>query len=271
VFAFDHPRSEWVPPAPPITGPALDWSKIRYIGIHYTAADDLIDGDPGENWDRLDDYLRNIQTSYINSPTRGYSIGYNAAVDARGETWELRGFDIRCAANSPGSLNAQTVAILQLVDGADPASPAAVKATQAVIAEAQRRAGRPLTILGHRDLPGAIATACPGVGLRTQVTAGVFTPTDEPSPPTLTPRSRPMWVIAKNESTGVHHVSDGVWRRTVGTNPDPIIWASVAGGWPLKDAATGKTVAGAADVTGVPASFIEGLGVVARDMPKVAP
>jgi hypothetical protein len=96
-------------------------------------------------------------------------------------------------------------------------------------------------------------------------------PLDEPPPPTLTPRSRPMWVICKNESKGVYHVSDGVWRRTIGTNPDPIIWASVAGGWPLKDAATGKAVAGAADVTGVPASFIEGLGVVARDMPKVAP
>ena len=88
------------------------------------------------------------------------------------------------------------------------------------------------------------------------------------APPTPSPRSRPMWVICRNRNTGVYHVSDGVWRRSVGTNPDPIIWASVASGYPLRDAATGKQVGQASDVTDVDAPFIEGLGVVAREVPR---
>jgi len=95
---------------------------------------------------------------------------------------------------------------------------------------------------------------------------GAIPPPVETFPPS--PRSRPMWVICRNRNTAVYHVSDGVWRRSVGTNPDPIIWASVASGYPLRDAATGKQVGQASDVTDVDAPFIEGLGVVAREVPR---
>lgn len=176
---FTYPRSAWVPPAPPITGPAANWSTIDTVVIHYTAADDLIDGDPGENADGLDDYMRAMQSSYVR--TRGYSLGYNVAVDYRGHTWEIRGWDIRCAANK--GHNDHTFAILMLVDGADPANPAQVAAANALIAEAQRRAGRPVTVIGHGQLAGA-ATACPGAGLRAQIAGGVFGADVHPIPPT---------------------------------------------------------------------------------------
>jgi len=177
-YAFTHPRSSWVAPAPAITGPAITWHTIDTVVIHYTAADNLIDGDPGESYDRLDEYMRAMQTSYVTN--RGYSLGYNVAVDYLGNTWEIRGTDIRCAANK--GHNEHTWAILMLVDGASPANQAQVAATRRLVAHAAQMAGRPLSIVGHGQLAGA-ATACPGVGLRAQITAGVFTP-QPPPPPT---------------------------------------------------------------------------------------
>jgi hypothetical protein len=175
---FTHSRATWVAPAPPITGPSIAWHAIDTVVIHYTGADDLIDGDPGENADRLDDYLRAMQRSYVQS--RGYSVGYNAAIDWLGGSWELRGLDIQCAANK--GHNGHTWAVLVLVDGNDAASSLAVAEVRRLIAAAERLAGRTLKIIGHGQLPGA-ATACPGIGLRAQITAGVFSPGAEPTQP----------------------------------------------------------------------------------------
>ena len=163
----------------PVTGPPAVWADIDTAVIHYTADDVVPDGtDPG----RVAKYLANIQTAYAKPTTqggRGYSIGYMWAVDQTGAAWQLRGWEYKSAANA--GHNGHTLPILMLVDGAAPATPAAVRTTQAIIADGQARAGRPFAVTGHGQLSGA-STTCPGVGLRAQVTAGAFTPAPTPEP-----------------------------------------------------------------------------------------
>ena len=108
----------------------MPWPQIDTVVIHYTAADDLIDGDVGEDWAGIPAYLRAIQSSYLNRQPTGYSVGYNWAVDQRGEVWELRGSDVKCAANRDH--NDHCVAVLVLVDGDDQATPPAAAASFAV-------------------------------------------------------------------------------------------------------------------------------------------
>lgn len=178
-----HPRADWVSPAEPVKGPVLPWWTVDAIVIHYTSAVDLIDGDPGEDWAGIPAYLRRIHHDY--TANRGYSIGYNVAVDQRGHAWELRGVDFKCAANL--GHNDHTFAILVLVDGASPATPAAAEAIRQVVALAEQRATRELDIVPHSAVG---ATQCCGDGLRGQIAAGLFSPRwaePLPTPPQPTP------------------------------------------------------------------------------------
>ena len=233
-----HPRVSWQDPSRPITGPANNLATIDTDVIHYTADDDLVDGDPGESADQLDDYLRAIQRSYLTS--RGYSIGYNWAVDWLGGVWELRGFDIRTAANK--GHNGHTNTILVLVDGADPATHLAIGAVRAIIAESQRRTGRTHRIVGHGQLSGA-ATQCPGLGLRVQIAAGLFNPV--PPPPTSGDDMRPIITTWTGESWPIligYDAAKGtyVWRGIPGPQVEALLARGAAtdgrgtpwpGGW----------------------------------------
>lgn len=151
--------------------------------IHYTAADDLIDGDPGEHADQLDEYMRAMQKSYVDQ--RGYSLGYCVAIDWLGGSWEVRGWDIRSAANRDH--NEHTWPILMLVDGNDKATDHAVAAVNSLIYQAEQRAGRKLTVVGHGQLQNPNhPTSCPGAGLRSQISQGAFkavAPAPTPPPP----------------------------------------------------------------------------------------
>lgn len=175
-----HERWTWQNPLKPVAGPAAEWGEIDTAVIHYTASDDLIDGDPGEHADQLDEYLRAMQQSYVTY--RGYSLGYWFAVDWLGGVWQIRGWDIKSAANLDH--NDHTIPILVLVDGADAATPEAAASVRAIIAEGQRRAGRTLAIKGHGQLRvetgKGTPTSCPGVGLQSQISTGVFTPRPDP-------------------------------------------------------------------------------------------
>lgn len=233
-FTF-YPRSTWETTARPVnatysdgkpgkppkgtlisrgTAPRMPWSTISRVAIHYTAAVNLPDGDPGESTD-IASYIRSIQADY--SGNRGYSIGYNFVVDYLGRIWEARGYDIKCAANEGN--NDTTIAILVLVDGADAAKDVMISPIKAIIAGVRERAGRDIWIGGHRELPGA-ATACPGDGVIGQlhsipgVNGGVFNPwytPTQPVPPTLPPLppipqiilgDDDMVFIAKSQSIG---------------------------------------------------------------------
>lgn len=182
---FTHSRLAWTNPREPITGPAVDWRTIDTVVIHYTAADDLIDGDPGEHADQLPAYMRAMQHAYLTS--RGYSLGYCVAVDWLGGSWEIRGADIRCAANKDH--NTHTFAILVLVDGNDMATHYAAAEIRRLVAEAEALAKRSLKIIGHGQLQNPNhPTGCPGSGLRAQITLGEFSPSwvNPMQPPTPT-------------------------------------------------------------------------------------
>ena len=169
-----HPRTEWQDPAMPVVkGPAMRLSEMTMLPAHYTAMAAVVP-------DATAPYLRSIQRDYTRN--RGYSIGYNFAVDHDGQAWECRGFDIRCAANR--GVNETTIAVLCLVDGSRPMNAAMVATFTALGAEAQWRCGRDLLVVGHRDIG---VTACPGDGIYRQVVGGQLEPDDVvppvPKPP----------------------------------------------------------------------------------------
>lgn len=177
-FPYTHPRADWVDPALPVKGPAIfPWVTADRIAIHYTAALNLIDGDPGEDWAGIPAYLRAIHRDYMTNPKRGYSIGYGIAVDQRGHTWQLRGVTWKNAANL--NWNDRTLAVLVLVDAADELRSPAVEAVRQIVAwfRAQSPFGDAVKIIGHRDIG---ATACPGNGVYGQIVAGLLEPQPEP-------------------------------------------------------------------------------------------
>lgn len=181
-----HRREEWQNPLLPVNGPSPTMDEWTHLALHYTAADDLIDGDPGEHAEDLPAYLRAIQRDY--ETNRKYSVGYGFAVDWLGGVWEIRGFDIKHAANL--HWNEETCTVLCLVDGADPLTPEALASVNAIYAEADRRAGIHLRPVGHRDIG---ATACPGEGIYAQIQAGAVRPLAvvEPEPPAPPPEPEP--------------------------------------------------------------------------------
>jgi len=167
-----HPRSTWQLVSQPVVGPSCPLADIVQVAIHYTAAARV---DPNTA-----SYLRAIQRDY--TVNRGYSIGYNFAVDQLGRTWELRGLDIKCAANK--GRNHDTLAIICLVDGDNPATDRMVNTVREVVTLIRRHAPNARRIVGHRQIG---ATSCPGTGLFSQVISGMFEPTAQPPTPTPEP------------------------------------------------------------------------------------
>jgi hypothetical protein len=177
-----HTRASWEPWAMPYTiaslsPPRQNAGAITQPVAHYTAADNLIDGDPGEHIGDMPRYIGNIQRDYATS--RGYSVGYLFAIDYLGGVWELRGFDYKSAANA--GHNEYTCPILMLVDGNDGVTAYAAASARAVWREFRRRAlradfkNRPL---GHGELylttGVGTPTPCPGTGVLTQLHNGVL-------------------------------------------------------------------------------------------------
>ncbi len=210
---FTHPRTAWQDPDHPVRSSSLfEWSDVDQFVVHYTAADDLIDGDPGESADNLDGYLRNIQRFYLAKTPVSYSIGYNAAVDWLGGSWQLRGEDFECAANL--ATNQRSFAVLVLVDGDDEATPEAVNTIRRLYREADASSPLALTLIGHGQTAGA-STSCPGVGLRRQIAAGVFTQAP-PARRTLRVADRPQGDDVKTVQKRVNVAQDGDYGPVTG-------------------------------------------------------
>jgi len=191
MFDWDVSRAGWQDPKQPVVGPNSLPQRVDKVVVHYTAADRIPANVP--------QYLRDMQASYVRS--RGYSLGYNCAVDQSGKTYEIRGFDIRCAANR--QVNESSFAVLVLVDGDGAASPQAAAAVRLIVAAVQRWCGRGVDVVGHGEVG---ATACPGDGLRRQIVEGVFNPN--------TLEGSKMFVLdyAPNSSKWVRFAWDGVQR-----------------------------------------------------------
>ncbi len=187
--------------------------SVTMLPAHYTAAASV----PSDTAA----YLRSIQNDY--TVNRGYSIGYNFALDRTGQAWECRGFDIKCAANK--GMNDVTIAILCLVNGAAAMSPVMVDTYRQLGAEAQRRVGAALLVVGHRDIG---ATACPGDGIYGQVVAGVLDPAPDPPPqpePTPDPEDFDMdSFLIRHTDTGWHALVYGDGKVTGIDNGNPQPW-----------------------------------------------
>lgn len=170
------PRAAWLGAVRPFAGPALVLAWVNTFVLHYTAAKNVPDGDPGE-LGKVRGFLANMAAYYWRA--RMYALGYNFAVDHLGVVYELRGFDIRCAANK--GWNERSIAVLCLVDGDDPMHPAMLRSVNAIYAEIDRRTGRACALKGHSDIG---ATACPGNGIRSQISDGAVRPEPiSPAPP----------------------------------------------------------------------------------------
>lgn len=164
-----HPRTEWQSAAQPVTGPALDWSKITGWVFHYTGAMDVpTPDDIGQSQAQIPAWLRASQNDYLKNRNPPYSLGYSEMIDGWGDEWEIRGEDIKPAA----TLNHNDrYAFLFYVDGPDAMNDKQLASVAQRIAHLERKhfGGRDMPIDGHRHLG---ATACPGNGIAAQITSG---------------------------------------------------------------------------------------------------
>ena len=164
---FDYGRGHWEEPGYRVTpntdARSVDWSRVDSVVIHYTADKTIPDDIPG--------YIAAMQRSYVNG--RGYSLGYNCAIDKQGNSWEIRGTDHIPAATK--GENGHTFAVLMLVDWQNPANAAQVDRVRRVIAEIRKHTT--VTVTGHRDWA---ATRCPGDGVYAQLAQ--FNDTERPQP-----------------------------------------------------------------------------------------
>jgi len=166
-----HDRTEWQDPSYPVTSSSwMDLNALSYITLHYIGVD-------GVNLSDIPQFLRAAQLDYV--VNRGYSLGYNSAVDEDGEEWEIRGFDYRCAANGNQATNVPGYAIVLLLPNTWSVPPTnqidGVRNLVAKIRATAAAAGNSdfLEINGHRDLK---PTSCPGDPIYTMIQNGTFEP-----------------------------------------------------------------------------------------------
>lgn len=170
---FDHGRADWVRRSKPVTGPAFPgWTAIKRIVVHYPGADWAgMDFNRDGTEDYRDTAVLMDNTNNYYWTARGYAIGYNAAADVFGHTWELRGDTVQCAANK--GVNETSFAILVVVDADNPATFPQIEAVRRLVAQVRVFAGWDVPIVGHGEVG---STSCPGNGIRDQIKVGAFEP-----------------------------------------------------------------------------------------------
>ncbi|WP_018219182.1 peptidoglycan-binding domain-containing protein [Salinispora vitiensis] len=215
-------RSQWgARPAHSVQKVAV--SDRRRFVVHYSAASP-------------DQTPKAIQAYHMH--TRGWAdVGYNFLVNADGEIFEGRGWDV-LGAHASG-YNTESIGVCFIGRDRD-AGPKVLAAVRWLYDEACRRTGRTLTRTGHRDLA---ATACPGDELHVWLRAGM--PVDgpppspspsRPAPGPAVPFPLPSGYYFGPKAGGDRSVS-GYYRRTFKGKADRTWLAQWAGqlvrrGWP---------------------------------------
>jgi hypothetical protein len=181
-----HRRAEWLRFSKnPMSGPSQDRSQVVELVIHYNGGNADLDGP--DNIFQDDDYakvLAAMNDSYW--ATRGYALGYNFGLGPDGDLWEIRGVDLRCAANGCQAVNVPGVAI-QVTTTAITAPPTAAQVDALKndwVPWVRRQYPNVLDVVGHRDVNPRCAnptgTVCPGPQLYPLVQSGYFdSPEDE--------------------------------------------------------------------------------------------
>jgi hypothetical protein len=167
TLAEVHPRSAWQTPSSPVTGPRSApplWEAVVY---HYPGST----AKPPLTLAGLYALCRSMQASYLAS--RDYSLGYCFVIGAQGEIVEVRGLDIRNAANDGvprlsgyANYNPITVSVQFVVRNGQPATAAQLAAASRLHVDIERHCGRVLRVEGHGDKD---STPCPGDGIRAQL------------------------------------------------------------------------------------------------------
>jgi hypothetical protein len=149
-----------------VTGPVSTPGEWQWNTLHW----------PGGNVNTADPaaVLRNMQSSWMSS--KGYSLGYNFAVFPDGTVYEIRGFDIRCAANGDQSVNRPGVAILLAVPNVDtPPTEAMTVAVSELVGMTRAMVAQTLIVNAHRDVRPE-PTQCCGDVIVGMIAAGAFEP-----------------------------------------------------------------------------------------------
>lgn len=144
------PRTAWGAAPPRSTPVPLPTRRLTHIVTHWPGDDRPLS--------RLDapGLLRAWQSFHMT--TRGWrDIGYNYAIDARGNVYEARGWHV--GGHVLGAQNAISVGIVHVLGNDEPMTPAMMTAGHHLRAWIEQRAGRRLTPIGHSDWANKL---CPG-------------------------------------------------------------------------------------------------------------
>ena len=150
--------------------------------------------------------VRNIQ-AFHQGPQRGWAdVGYNFLISPSGTVYEGRGWSVQ-GAHARG-FNATSIGVAFIGDGRQPVPDAVKFAVLRLAEEADRRFGRRLDRVGHRDVG---STACPGDVLYRWWASGPSLPAPQP-----VPKPEPAPVVDRDGwANRPSWVSKGAWQRLI--------------------------------------------------------
>jgi hypothetical protein len=228
MFDIEYPRPRWEQPglevAAHTNSAAVWWPWIDTVVVHYPGCSSCVPAPTAAN---MINSIQRTQRDYVLN--RGYSVGYNFLVCPNGDIIEGRGFDFMNAANyykrpwgdkPDANGNYHSISIQVKVNGDGQTAPAAntaqVAAVNAIITEVERRAGRTVNVIGHRDTK---PTSCPGNAIYQQIQQGVFgaTPVEPPTPPPALPGG------TMSTRTYVLDDQQRIYEETVGHGAEPVV------------------------------------------------
>lgn len=205
-----HERSDWQSPKQPVTGPAPYPDKIHTVVCHWPGAAPTWKPDTD-----VADHLRRGQASYL--ANKGFSYGYNFVIGPNGvnwasslpilDVWEVRGVDIRNAANngdfapysyySNPNWNGYTASIQIMASEQFPATADQLLAFRYMVAWLDKFYGETLVVQPHRQ---SDFTSCPGDYLAARISALSVRPTPPLPPPPPPPPPGSTYTVVAGDS-----------------------------------------------------------------------
>jgi hypothetical protein len=223
TFRFStHDREEWQLPSRPVKGPLATPELVHWVPCHWPGA--------SNTWKPPLDVASHLRWAHdLYLINKGFSYGYAFVIGPNPidwtadpvltDIWEVRGFDIRPAANngdfppwsdfSNPNFNGRSLPIQVMCSVAFPATKDQQLQFRWMVALADQRYAERVTVQPHR---ASDATTCPGPGLTPLVPSFAVRPTDPtpvpvpPGPPPVppaptTPGGFPRMLICKQGGT----------------------------------------------------------------------
>ena len=166
-ITYDHPRSDWTSKRTGshrfntrVLGAYLHWPGTPENSLH------------GESTAQIAARLRGYRDDHVNR-RRWKDIAYGAAVDWRGQTWELRGLDHESGANGGTVSNNHGAAILMLLGAREVPTQAMIDGVLRLLAQLKATYPTASWVRGHQQSPEA-GGQCPGPAVMGLLRAGRF-------------------------------------------------------------------------------------------------